>query len=256
MTAFGEVLSRIESDPAVRAVVLISAKVGTGTSILLCRVFALEPIRRHLSLTNANSTLLVMQPDNFVAGADISMLDRATSAAELTALSKEGQVRACAGAITPHSIACANVMARCLQRMMDRLAACPKPVVAAIHGSALGGGLELAMACHYRIGTSSTKTRLGLPEVQVRVRLGCCYCHYDCYCRYYFWYHDVGSLAAYVFTAVQLGLLPGAGGTQRLPRFIGIQQALTIMTTGQNVKPDKARKLGLLHEASSCYDGA
>ena len=68
---------------------------------------------------------------------------------------------------------------------MDRLEAFPKPVVAAIHGSCLGGGLEVALACHYRVASTSSKTQLGLPEVQ-------------------------------------LGLLPGAGGTQRLPRLIGL----------------------------------
>jgi enoyl-CoA hydratase/long-chain 3-hydroxyacyl-CoA dehydrogenase len=94
---------------------------------------------------------------------------------------------------------------------MDRLAKCPRPVVAAINGSCLGGGLEVALACRYRIATSSPKTRLGLPEVQ-------------------------------------LGLLPGAGGTQRLPKVVGIQQAITLMTTGQQCKPEKAKKLGLVNE--------
>ena len=68
---------------------------------------------------------------------------------------------------------------------MDRLAAFPKPVVAAIHGNCLGGGLEVALACHYRVASSSPKTTLALPEVK-------------------------------------LGLLPGAGGTQRLPKIIGL----------------------------------
>lgn len=77
-----------------------------------------------------------------------------------------------------------------------------KPVVAAIHGSCLGGGLEVALAASYRIASTSPKTKMAVPEVQ-------------------------------------LGLLPGAGGTQRLPKAVGIQQALTMATTGKNVKPDK-----------------
>ncbi|MCB0311818.1 MAG: enoyl-CoA hydratase/isomerase family protein, partial [Calditrichaeota bacterium] len=68
----------------------------------------------------------------------------------------------------------------------------PKPVVAAIHGAALGGGMEVALACHYRIATDSPKTILGQPEVK-------------------------------------LGLLPAGGGTQRLPRLVGLQRALDIM---------------------------
>jgi len=127
------------------------------------------------------------KPDSFIAGADITMLDACATSAELAEVSRQGQV------------------------MMDRLAASKRPVVAAIHGSCLGGGLEVALACRYRIASSGAKTRLGLPEVM-------------------------------------LGLLPGAGGTQRLPRTVGIQQALTLMTTGSQVHPDKARKLGLVHE--------
>src|SRR6202043_57371 len=79
---------------------------------------------------------------------------------------------------------------------------CPKPVVAAINGLALGGGLELAMACHYRV--AAVAAQLGQPEVK-------------------------------------LGILPGAGGTQRLPRLVGVERALN-MIGGAN--PGSARKLG------------
>ena len=84
-----------------------------------------------------------------------------------------------------------------------------KPVVAAIHGTALGGGFEVALACHYRIGTSRCK--VGLPEVLI-------------------------------------GLLPGAGGTQRLPRLIGPMLAAEMITSGQHVKADIAFKRGILDE--------
>ncbi len=86
-----------------------------------------------------------------------------------------------------------------------------KPVVAAIAGAALGGGLELALACHRRLCLKTEKIQIGLPEVT-------------------------------------LGLLPGGGGTQRLPRLIGIQPAVEMMTTGQKVNPEKALKMGLVHE--------
>ncbi|NXU75768.1 ECHP enzyme, partial [Oreotrochilus melanogaster] len=82
-----------------------------------------------------------------------------------------------------------------------------KPVVASIEGFALGGGLELALGCHYRV--AHVKARLGLPEVT-------------------------------------LGLLPGAEGTQRLPRLIGVPAALDLITTGRHVSATEALKLGLV----------
>ena len=94
---------------------------------------------------------------------------------------------------------------------MSRLESFPKPIVAAIHGVALGGGLEVALACHGRVASDSPKTKLGLPESQ-------------------------------------LGLIPGAGGTQRLPRQIGVQPALDMMLTGKQIPAKKALKLGLVDE--------
>ena len=123
--------------------------------------------------------------DSFIAGADIKELESAKSAVDIETLSKNAH------------------------RLFDRLEKMRKPVVAAIHGSCLGGGLELAISCHYRIVTSSPKTSLGLPEVM-------------------------------------LGLLPGAGGTQRLPRQVGLDKALPVMLTGVPLKPVKAKKLGLV----------
>jgi 3-hydroxyacyl-CoA dehydrogenase/enoyl-CoA hydratase/3-hydroxybutyryl-CoA epimerase len=129
------------------------------------------------------------KPDSFVVGADIEMLQRIKTQAEATALSRGAQA----------------AMAR-IEELGKR-----KPIVAAIHGPALGGGLELALACNYRIATDSPRTQLGQPEVQ-------------------------------------LGLLPAAGGTQRLPALIGIAQALDMILTGKSVRPSKARKLGLVDE--------
>ncbi|WP_293898109.1 3-hydroxyacyl-CoA dehydrogenase NAD-binding domain-containing protein [Phenylobacterium sp.] len=85
----------------------------------------------------------------------------------------------------------------------------PVPVIAAIHGTALGGGLEVALCAHYRVAVPSA--RLGLPEVA-------------------------------------LGLLPGAGGTQRLPRVVGVETALEMMTSGRHVPAPEAFKLGLVDE--------
>src|SRR5207302_2851267 len=95
------------------------------------------------------------------------------------------------------------------RRPYDVLDDSTKPVVAAIHGYALGGGLEIALACHYRVAVPSAK--VGLPEVQI-------------------------------------GILPGAGGTQRLPRLIGPKAALEMITSGRHVPAEEAHKLGILDE--------
>lgn len=96
-----------------------------------------------------------------------------------------------------------------LPEICNRIEACPKPVVAALHGTALGGGLELALAAHYRVADAGAQ--LGLPEVN-------------------------------------LGILPGAGGTQRLPRLIGAEHALRLMLTGQPVGAAEALALGMIDQ--------
>lgn len=98
-------------------------------------------------------------------------------------------------------------LAPSLPDVVDAIEQCPKPVVAAIHGTALGGGLEVALGCHYRIAVPSA--RLGLPEVK-------------------------------------LGLLPGAGGTQRLPRVAGVADALSMIVTGDPVDAARALEIGLV----------
>ena len=127
------------------------------------------------------------KPDSFLAGADLSSLEHTISATAAEALSRRGQ------------------------EAMNRLEELRLPIVAAIHGACLGGGLELALVCAARVCSDSPKTVFGLPEVQ-------------------------------------LGLLPGAGGTQRLPRLVGIQTALDLMLTGRHVRPAKAKKMGLVDE--------
>src|SRR3954453_4541756 len=94
-----------------------------------------------------------------------------------------------------------------LPQVVDRIEECTKPVIAAIHGTALGGGLEVALACHYRVAVPSAK--LGTPEVK-------------------------------------LGLLPGAGGTQRLPRVAGVRKALEMCATGNPIGAKDAFDCGLV----------
>jgi 3-hydroxyacyl-CoA dehydrogenase len=96
-----------------------------------------------------------------------------------------------------------------LHAVLDVIEGSPKPVISAIHGTALGGGLEVTLACHYRIGTKDA--RFGLPEVK-------------------------------------LGLLPGAGGTQRLPRVVGVEKALSMMVSGDPIRAGEALTHGLIDE--------
>ncbi|WP_211234536.1 3-hydroxyacyl-CoA dehydrogenase NAD-binding domain-containing protein [Solimonas soli] len=104
-----------------------------------------------------------------------------------------------------------------LSSAMRRMETCGKPFAAAINGMALGGGFELCLACHYRVLSDDPKAVIGLPEVNV-------------------------------------GLLPGAGGTQRLPRLIGIPAALPLLIQGTPVKPAEALKLGLVHALAPAAD--
>jgi len=101
-----------------------------------------------------------------------------------------------------------------LQQLYRAIETCGVPVVALLNGSALGGGYELALACHRRIALDKARLRVGLPEVS-------------------------------------LGVMPGAGGTQRLPRLIGLQAALGVILQGQTLRPAKALKLGLVDELGS-----
>ena len=133
------------------------------------------------------AVLISGKPDSFIAGADIDEFSALTTETAAERLSFEGQ------------------------EMVSRVETLAKPVVAAIHGACLGGGLELALACHYRVATDHPKTQLGLPEVQ-------------------------------------LGLIPGAGGCQRLPRLIGARAALDMILTGRSERGVKALKLGLIDE--------
>ena len=124
------------------------------------------------------------KPAGFLAGADLDVLE-GLSAEEAAALSRAGNA------------------------LLSRVANCPKPFVAAVHGPALGGGLEVALACRFLVASDDPATVLALPEVQ-------------------------------------LGLLPGGGGTQRLPRRVGLVAALPMLLTGKRVRARRASRMGLV----------
>ncbi|HEX6737139.1 MAG TPA: enoyl-CoA hydratase-related protein, partial [Vicinamibacteria bacterium] len=127
------------------------------------------------------------KPDGFIAGADIRDFTAIRSARE------------------------AEELARGAQALLDRLARLAMPVVAAIHGPCLGGGLEVALACRYRVASDDPRTVVGQPEVM-------------------------------------LGLIPGAGGTQRLPRLAGLVTGLDLILTGRSLKAKRALKAGIVDE--------
>jgi 3-hydroxyacyl-CoA dehydrogenase/enoyl-CoA hydratase/3-hydroxybutyryl-CoA epimerase len=127
------------------------------------------------------------KPDVWVAGADIEEFLGIETSSQAEALSRDGHA------------------------LLERLEKLRVPVVAAINGACLGGGLEAALASAYRIASDSPKTVFALPEVQ-------------------------------------LGLIPGAGGTQRLPRLVGLEAALDMILTGRNIRARKALQMGLVHE--------
>ncbi len=138
-------------------------------------------------LKNSSIRALVIssgKPGVFIAGADIAEIETLKSPADAYAKSRQGQA------------------------IFSRLAALPYPTIAVIDGVCLGGGLELALACSFRVVTDSDKTKLGLPEVS-------------------------------------LGILPGWGGTQRLPRLVGLVKALEMILSGKPVSGAKAVRIGL-----------
>lgn len=135
------------------------------------------------------AAVIISKKKDFIAGADINAF----------AIEKEGEFR--------------PIQAQGHDQLA-KLEKSKKPIVAAIHGTCVGLGTEIALACHARIASDSPKTYLGLPEVK-------------------------------------LGLLPGGGGTQRLPRRVGIQKALDMMLTGKNIYARPAKKMGLVDETTA-----
>ncbi|HZZ84026.1 MAG TPA: fatty acid oxidation complex subunit alpha FadJ [Anaeromyxobacteraceae bacterium] len=173
------VVAVIRFDQPGEAVNTLSPDVGAEFDAVLRRLERDDTVRAVVLASG--------KKDGFIAGAKLDLVQRVKSAVEGEALSRTAQ----AG--------------------FDRLERFRKPVVAAIHGACLGGGLEWALACHWRVASDDRKTQLGLPEVQ-------------------------------------LGLIPGGGGTQRLPRLVGIAAALDLILTGRPVRARKALALGLVDE--------
>jgi 3-hydroxyacyl-CoA dehydrogenase len=155
----------------------------------LVREGLLTAFREAGSAAAAKAIVLICEGKTFIAGADISELGKPTTGPTL----------------------------RQIQDVMESAA---KPIIAAIHGTALGGGLEIALVAHYRVAVHSAKA--GLPEVNI-------------------------------------GLVPGAGGTQRLPRIVGVESALELVTGGQHVPAGAAASIGLfdaLVEEGKLREGA
>jgi 3-hydroxyacyl-CoA dehydrogenase / enoyl-CoA hydratase / 3-hydroxybutyryl-CoA epimerase len=141
--------------------------------------------------------------EGFAAGADLTMLETAGAefARQAHAEGKEAAMRAFVDRMRQGSL------------IYRRLETCGKPVATAINGVCLGGGFELALACHYRIVADRDKARVGLPEIKV-------------------------------------GLFPGAGGTQRVPRLMSTPEALQMLLKGDQIRPAAAKKMGLVHEVA------
>lgn len=163
-----------------------------GKKVNLLSPKMLDEIERVLDEVSAHPELKVLifasrKPDNFIAGADLtSVVANGFDLAAATAFGHRGR------------------------NLFQRLAEMNVTTIAAIHGSCLGGGLELSLACDYRLATNDPKTKIGLPEVQ-------------------------------------LGILPAWGGVSRLPRMISLPDALDMMLTGKQLKARKAKSVGLVH---------
>lgn len=146
-----------------------------------------EALAKAFSDADVKGIVITSSKPEFVAGADLKMILRNQGGDPVEML------KISAG----------------LNELFRRIETNGKPVVAAINGTALGGGLEICLACHYRVALNNPKTKLGLPEVKV-------------------------------------GLLPGAGGTQRLPRMIGMQAALPLILEGKELSPKDALGMGIV----------
>ena len=146
-----------------------------------------EKVLEIKDLPNIKGIIITSSKKAFMVGADLNMIIQFHSAEEIMNLTMQ------------------------LHQLLRGLETCGKPVVAAINGTAVGGGYEICLACHHRIAVNDSKIEIGLPEVM-------------------------------------LGLLPGGGGTQRLPRLIGIQTALQLILEGKKVRPQEAKALGLVDQ--------
>ena len=153
----------------------------------------LEELERAINVIDGNKAIRVLlisshKKDIFIAGADINEIRSITDEKDARAKVSRGQ------------------------EILNKLAKIEIPTIAVIKGACLGGGLELALACRYRVAVLNAKTQLGLPEVN-------------------------------------LGIIPGFGGTQRLPALVGLEESLKIILSGKAIDGEKAYKIGLVDEA-------
>lgn len=172
-----------EKDIAVLSLDAADKSINTLSADTLTEMsFYLDKIKKDKTI---KAVLLISgKKDNFIVGADINaFLDMSEKSAIM--LSKHAQ------------------------KLLDKIADSPKPFIAAINGACLGGGLEVALACHFRIASIDHKTLFGFPEVN-------------------------------------LGLLPAAGGTQRLPRLVGVTKALPLLLSGKRINANNAKSMGLI----------
>ena len=149
-----------------------------------------EAIDKAIADASVKGIIITSDKKEFVAGADLNMLLKNATLEQ------------------------SYEMISFLHKVFRKYEACKKPVVAAINGTALGGGYEICLACHYRIALNDPKIQIGLPEVMI-------------------------------------GLFPGGGGTQRLPRMIGIEKSLPLLLEGRKLNPEKALKEGLVNELAT-----
>jgi len=152
----------------------------------LMQPFAAE-VEKFIKDPTAKGLIITSGKDAFIAGADLEMIHAITD---------------------PQVVVDMVTQMHALLRGLEK---CGRPVVCALNGSAFGGGLEIALACHYRIAVNGPKVRFGQPEVK-------------------------------------LGLLPGGGATQRLPRMMGMQASMPLLLEGKELRPDAAKAAGIVNE--------
>jgi 3-hydroxyacyl-CoA dehydrogenase/enoyl-CoA hydratase/3-hydroxybutyryl-CoA epimerase len=152
----------------------------------LMQPFAAE-VQKFIADPTAKGLIVTSGKEAFIAGADLEMIYAITD---------------------PQVVVDMVTQMHALLRGLEK---CGRPVVCALNGTALGGGLEIALACHYRIAINNPRAKFGQPEVK-------------------------------------LGLLPGGGATQRIPRLIGMQASMPILLEGKELRPDAAKAAGLVHE--------
>jgi 3-hydroxyacyl-CoA dehydrogenase / enoyl-CoA hydratase / 3-hydroxybutyryl-CoA epimerase len=146
-----------------------------------------DAVQKFIGDPSAKGLIITSGKEAFIAGADLEMIYAITD---------------------PQVVVDMVAQMHALLRGLEK---CGRPVVCALNGTALGGGLEIALACHYRIAINNPKIKFGQPEVK-------------------------------------LGLLPGGGATQRLPRIMGMQASMPLLLEGKELRPDAAKAAGIVHE--------